>query len=136
MRSQRVRGGFGQARPGIRLDARRGEGALLKGEIVEDQEPKETKASRGACEPEQFPARLHGQDAVRSVELGVVMVRDDRQKFLEDGRRIGRVLGELVEEPNALLVLEAREERHEPLEVPGGHAYDRRSRSLLGCAFA
>jgi hypothetical protein len=70
------------------------------------------------------------------MELRVVMVRDDRQEFLEDWRCVGRVLEEIVEEPNALPVLEAREERDEPVEVPGGHASDGRLRSLLGCAFA
>jgi hypothetical protein len=107
----------------------------LQAEIVEDQESKQTEASRRACEPEQFPARLHSQDAVRGVELRVVMIRDDGQEFLQDGRRVGRVLGEIIEEANALSVLEAREQRDEPVEVLRDHASDGRSRSLLGCAF-
>src|SRR5436853_6167965 len=101
-------GGGGRNGAGSPLDARRGEGTLLQAEVVQDQEPKEAEASGGTGEPEQFAAGLERQDAVRGVELRVVVVRDDGQELLQNGRRVGRVFDEIVEESDAFLMLEGR----------------------------
>ena len=57
------------------------------------------------------------QDAMRCVELRVVVIRYDGEELLQDRPRGGRVFRNLVEEPNALLMFECREEREEALEV-------------------
>ena len=51
------------------------------------------------------------------MELRIVMIRDDRKELLQNGPRGRGILGEFVEQPNALLMFECREEREEALEV-------------------
>ena len=51
------------------------------------------------------------------VQLRVVVIRNDRQQFLQDGRRGRRVLRDFVEQPDAFLVFERGQEGEEPIEV-------------------
>src|SRR5207247_10963195 len=64
---------------------------------------------------------LYGQDAMGRVQLRVVVSRGSRQQFLQDGRRGRRVLRDFVEQPDASLVFERRQESKKPIEVLRRH---------------
>src|SRR6266705_2890039 len=104
-------------RAGGRFDLGSGEVPFRQTEIVKDEEPEEAQSAGRPCESEELAACVDRQDAVRRVELGVVVVRYDSQEFLQDWPRGRRVLRDIVEEPNALLMFECREESEEALEV-------------------
>src|SRR6266550_2007235 len=109
--------GRGRNRAGGRLDLGRDQGPFRQTEVVKDEEPEETQSAGRPCEPKELAACVDRQDAVRRVELGVVVVRYDGQEFLQDRPRGGRVFRNLVEEANTLLMFECREESGEALEV-------------------
>ena len=54
---------------------------------------------------------------MRSVKLWVVLIRYDREQLLQNRARGGGILRKFVEEANAFLMFECREEREEALEV-------------------
>src|SRR5881396_1141555 len=109
--------GRGRNRAGGRRDQGRGQGTLRETEIVKDEESEEAHSAGRPRESKELAACVDRQDAVRRVELGVVVVRDDGQEFLQDRPRGRGVLRDIVEEPNALLMFECREESEEALEV-------------------
>src|SRR2546430_14621639 len=75
------------------------------------------------------------QDAMRSVKLWVVLIRYDREQLLQNRARGGGILRQLVEEANAFLMFECREESEEALKVLRIYLLEGKSWCLLGCAF-
>src|SRR5437870_12166796 len=122
--------GRGRNRVGGRLDLGRDQGPFRQTEVVKDEEPEETQSAGRPCEPKELAACVDRQDAVRRVELGVVVVRYDGQEFLQDRPRGRGVLRDIVEEPNALLMFECREESEEALEVLRCHASEESRRGF------
>ena len=122
--------GGGRNRAGGRLDLGRGQGPLRQTEVVKDQEPEKAQSAGRPCESKELAACVDRQDAVRRVELGVVVVRYDGQEFLQDRPRGRGVLRDVVEEPNALLMFECREESEEALEVLRCHASEESRRGF------
>ena len=122
--------GRGRNRAGGRRDQGRGQGPLRETEIVKDEESEEAHSAGRPCESKELAACVDRQDAVRRVELGVVVVRYDGQEFLQDRPRGRGVLRDVVEEPNALLMFECREESEEALEVLRCHASEESRRGF------
>src|SRR5947209_2857524 len=69
--------GGGRNRAGGRLDLGRGQGPLRQTEVVKDQEPEEAQSAGRPCESKELAPCVDRQDAVRRVELGVVVVPYD-----------------------------------------------------------
>src|SRR6266571_2810264 len=108
---------------------------LLQTEIVEDKKPQEAEPSGRTRETEEIASRFERQQAVRRVQLWVVVIRHDEQEFLEDRRRVRRIFRQVVEEADPLLVLERGEEGEQAPEILCRQASKETSWTFLGCGY-